>query len=143
MKIAISGAGVAGPTLAYWLHRCGHEPTLIEKAPHLRTGGYVIDFWGVGYTMAERMGILPEVLEAGYAVQELRLVDTAGRKSAGFSTEDGVRRLDPQPSDQAHDHPAGGRSLDGPEPARHYRLARLRDVICSRDGHRHLHSRHG
>ena len=87
MKIAINGAGVAGPTLAYWLHRCGHEPTLIEKAPHLRTGGYVIDFWGVGYTMAERMGILPEVLEAGYSVEELRLVDTAGRKSAGFSTE--------------------------------------------------------
>ena len=33
MKVAISGAGVAGPTLAYWLLRGGHEPTLIEKAP--------------------------------------------------------------------------------------------------------------
>ncbi len=87
MKIAINGAGVAGPTLAYWLHRCGHEPSLIEKAPHLRTGGYVIDFWGVGYTMAERMGILPEVLKAGYAVEELRLVNTTGRKTGGFSTK--------------------------------------------------------
>ena len=94
MKIAINGAGVAGPTLAYWLHRCGHEPTLIEKAHHLRTGGYVIDFWGVGYTMAERMGILPEVLEAGYSVQELRLVDAAGRKSAGFSTDVFRRMVD-------------------------------------------------
>jgi 2-polyprenyl-6-methoxyphenol hydroxylase-like FAD-dependent oxidoreductase len=87
MKIAINGAGVAGPTLAYWLHRCGHEPILIEKAPHLRTGGYVIDFWGVGYTMAERMGILPEVLEAGYSVKELRLVDTAGRTTGGFRAD--------------------------------------------------------
>ena len=94
MKITINGAGVAGPTLAYWLHRCGHEPTLIEKAPHLRTGGYVIDFWGVGYTMAERMGILPEVLKAGYSVQELRLVDTAGRKTGGFGTSVFSRMVD-------------------------------------------------
>jgi 2-polyprenyl-6-methoxyphenol hydroxylase-like FAD-dependent oxidoreductase len=94
MKIAINGAGVAGPTLAYWLHRCGHETTLIEKAPHLRTGGYVIDFWGVGYTMAERMGILPDVLKAGYAVEELRLVNTAGRKTGGFSTKVFSRMVD-------------------------------------------------
>ena len=54
MKIAISGAGVAGPTLAHWLHRTGHEPTLIERAPQFRTGGYVIDFLGggVGYRVA-------------------------------------------------------------------------------------------
>lgn len=87
MKIAINGAGIAGPTLAYWLHRCGHEPTLIEKASKLRTGGYVIDFWGVGYDMAERMGILPDVLKAGYSVKDLRLVNSAGRRTAGFSTE--------------------------------------------------------
>ena len=44
MKIAISGAGVAGPCLAYWLLRTGHEPTLIEESPEFRAGGYVIDF---------------------------------------------------------------------------------------------------
>ncbi|MDP2583996.1 MAG: FAD-binding domain [Candidatus Palauibacterales bacterium] len=87
MKIAIQGAGIGGPTLAYWLHRAGHEPTLIEEAPRLRTGGYVIDFWGVGYTIAERMGILPEVLEAGYSFGELRLLDARGRRVGGFSTD--------------------------------------------------------
>ena len=46
MSVAINGAGVAGPTLAYWLRRFGHEPVLFEKAPALRTGGYLIDFWG-------------------------------------------------------------------------------------------------
>ena len=86
MKIAISGAGVAGPALAYWLLRTGHEPTLIEQAPRLRTGGYMIDFWGVGYTVAERMGILPAIREAGYAVDEVRIVDSHGRKAGGFST---------------------------------------------------------
>lgn len=84
MRIAISGAGVAGPALAFWLLRTGHEPTLIETAPQLRTGGYVIDFWGVGYTVAERMGVLPSIRAAGYAVKELRFVDAHGRKSGGF-----------------------------------------------------------
>ena len=58
MRVAIVGAGIAGPTLAWWLERGGHEPTLIEQAPGFRTGGYVVDFWGVGYTVAERMGLL-------------------------------------------------------------------------------------
>jgi len=92
MRIAISGAGIAGPSLAHWLHRSGHETTLIEKAPRFRAGGYVIDFWGVGYTIAERMGILPEVLEAGYSFRELRLVDRHGRKVGGFPT-DVLRRI--------------------------------------------------
>ncbi len=87
MRVAISGAGIAGPCLAYWLKRGGHEPTLVEQAPRLRTGGYVIDFWGLGYTVAERMGILPQVLKAGYSVQELRLVDARGRKAGGFSAD--------------------------------------------------------
>lgn len=33
MRVAINGIGVAGPTLAYWLRRFGHEPVLFEKAP--------------------------------------------------------------------------------------------------------------
>ena len=82
MKIAISGAGVAGPTLAYWLHRSGHLPTLIERAPRFRTGGYVIDFWGIGYDVAERMGIATTVRDAGYPVQTLRSVGRDGRTTA-------------------------------------------------------------
>src|SRR5262249_1340049 len=53
--ILISGAGIAGPTLAFWLKAAGFEPTLIERAPALRTGGYVIDFWGLGFGSAGRM----------------------------------------------------------------------------------------
>ncbi len=87
MKIAIVGAGIAGPTLAYWLWRYGHEPTLIEKAARLRTGGYVVDFWGGGYAVAERMGLAAELHAKGYAVQEVRLVDQHSRKVGGFSAE--------------------------------------------------------
>ncbi|MGN6765622.1 MAG: FAD-binding domain [Rhizobiaceae bacterium] len=87
MKIAINGAGVAGPALAYWLLRYGHEPVLIEKAPALRKGGYIIDFWGAGYDIAGKMGILPRLLGLGYQVEEVRFVDAHGQKSGGFSTE--------------------------------------------------------
>jgi len=52
--VLISGMGIGGPTLAYWLKAAGFETTLVERAPRLRTGGYVIDFWGLGYDVAER-----------------------------------------------------------------------------------------
>lgn len=87
MKVAISGAGIAGGTLAYWLLHAGHEPIMIEHAPSLRTGGYIMDFWGVGYTVAERMGILPAVRAAGYQVGEIRFLDEDGRKVGGFSVD--------------------------------------------------------
>ncbi|MET4291878.1 2-polyprenyl-6-methoxyphenol hydroxylase-like FAD-dependent oxidoreductase [Bradyrhizobium sp. LB1.3] len=85
-NVLISGIGIAGPTLAYWLRAAGFEPTLVEHAPALRGGGYVIDFWGLGYTIAERMGLLPEINRDGYHVQELRIVDEAGHRLAGFGT---------------------------------------------------------
>ena len=55
--VLISGAGIAGPTLAFWLEAAGFQTTLVERAPALRTGGYVIDFWGLGYDVAERMDL--------------------------------------------------------------------------------------
>jgi 2-polyprenyl-6-methoxyphenol hydroxylase-like FAD-dependent oxidoreductase len=60
-SILISGIGIAGPTLAHWLDENGFAATLIERAPHLRGSGYVIAFWGLGYDIAERMGILSDL----------------------------------------------------------------------------------
>lgn len=91
MRIAVIGAGIAGTTLAYWLRRSGHVPTLIEKAPRLRTGGYLVDFWGLGYDVAEKMDLRQAVESAGYAVRELRLVDRRGARVGGFGV-DGLRR---------------------------------------------------
>jgi 2-polyprenyl-6-methoxyphenol hydroxylase-like FAD-dependent oxidoreductase len=87
MRIIINGAGIAGPTLAYWLRQSGHDVLLVEQAPRLRTGGYVIDFWGVGYDIAEEMGLLPRIRELGYQVREVRFVDRQGRKRGGFSVD--------------------------------------------------------
>jgi 2-polyprenyl-6-methoxyphenol hydroxylase-like FAD-dependent oxidoreductase len=87
MKVIINGAGIAGPTLAWWLNRSGHEVTLVEQSPSLRRGGYIIDFWGTGYDIAERMGVLPEILERGYQVKEVRFVNRHNYKVGGFSVD--------------------------------------------------------
>ena len=85
--VLISGAGIGGPTLAFWLKAAGFEPTLIEHAPTLRTGGYVIDFWGLGYDIAERMGLAGDVDRIGYHIREMRVVDDCGERVTGFGTK--------------------------------------------------------
>jgi 2-polyprenyl-6-methoxyphenol hydroxylase-like FAD-dependent oxidoreductase len=87
MRIVINGVGIAGPTLAYWLRKAGHDVLLVEAAPQLRRGGYAIDFWGVGYDIAEKMGLLPRVRELGYQMRGARFVDRHGRKRGGFPTD--------------------------------------------------------
>ena len=83
MKVLIVGAGIAGPTLAYWLLRTGHEVALVERAPQLRSGGYVVDFWGAGFDVAERMGIVPELRRRGY-VFTARAVGRHGHRVASI-----------------------------------------------------------
>jgi 2-polyprenyl-6-methoxyphenol hydroxylase-like FAD-dependent oxidoreductase len=87
MRIIINGAGIAGPTLAYWLRKSSHQVLLVEAAPRLRRGGYVLDFWGVGYDVAEKMGLLPRIRELGYQVREVRFVDRHGHKRGGFPVD--------------------------------------------------------
>src|SRR5690242_11089609 len=87
MKVAINGIGVAGPTLAYWLRQHGHEPVLFERAPALRTGGYLIDFWGLGYEIAERMGLLAHLVERSYRMERMRSLDADGHEIATIDME--------------------------------------------------------
>jgi len=84
VKIVINGIGVAGPALAYWLTKAGHAVLLVEEAPRLRANGYIIDFWGIGYDIAEQMGLVGEIRRLGYQVREVRFVDRDGRKRGGF-----------------------------------------------------------
>src|SRR2546426_1653089 len=58
MRVLISGGGIAGLTLAYWLHRYDIPSVVIEQARDIRRDGYGIDFYGTGYDVAERMGLI-------------------------------------------------------------------------------------
>lgn len=70
--------------LAYWLLRLGHEPTLVERAPGPGRGGYLVDFWGAGFDVAERMGIVRVLRDRGYEFVEARSVGRDGRRRAWF-----------------------------------------------------------
>jgi 2-polyprenyl-6-methoxyphenol hydroxylase-like FAD-dependent oxidoreductase len=84
-RILICGAGIAGPTLAFWLRHYGFEPTLVERASALRSGGYIVDFWGLGFEVVEKMGLLPGLKRAGYEIDEVRIVNDRGKRTGGFS----------------------------------------------------------
>ena len=64
----------------------GFEPAIVERAPALRSSGYVIDFWGLGYDLAEHMGLIGEINRVGYHARELRIINDAGYRIAGFGT---------------------------------------------------------
>jgi 2-polyprenyl-6-methoxyphenol hydroxylase-like FAD-dependent oxidoreductase len=87
VRIVINGIGVAGPALAYWLHKAGHDVLLVEEAPRIRAGGFIIDFWGIGYHIARQMGVIDDIRALGYQVREVRFVDRTGRKTGGFDVD--------------------------------------------------------
>ncbi len=83
-NVLISGAGIAGAALAYWLHRNGCTPTVVERAPGIREGGYKIDIRGAALTVVERMGLLDEVRRLRTDVRGASVVDAAGRRVASM-----------------------------------------------------------
>jgi 2-polyprenyl-6-methoxyphenol hydroxylase-like FAD-dependent oxidoreductase len=76
--VLISGASIAGPTLAYWLDRFGFDVTLVERAPAVRSGGYPIDIRGVATEVVERMGVWPQIQAAHIASRTLTFVGALG-----------------------------------------------------------------
>jgi 2-polyprenyl-6-methoxyphenol hydroxylase-like FAD-dependent oxidoreductase len=74
-NILISGASIAGPTLAYWLKRYGFTPTVIERAPHLREGGYPIDVRNEAVQVAKLMGIWSRLQQEKTNVGEISFVN--------------------------------------------------------------------
>ncbi|RST08679.1 FAD-dependent oxidoreductase [Streptomyces sp. WAC07149] len=80
--VLISGGSVAGPALAYWLHRHGLTPTIVERAPHLRDGGYAVDFRGEALDALDRMGLLQQIEALDTQMGDATMVDAAGRPYA-------------------------------------------------------------
>ncbi len=83
-SVLISGASVAGPALAYWLHRHGYDVTVVERAPALREGGQNVDVRGAGRQVTRRMGLEDAVRAATTGEAGLRFVDTDDHTIASF-----------------------------------------------------------
>ncbi|MFG3120170.1 FAD-dependent monooxygenase [Streptomyces sp. NPDC048197] len=80
--VLISGASIAGPALALWLHRYGFSVTVVERAPALRTGGYKVDLRGASVEVADRMGILEDIQRASTDMQNGAYVKADGTRVA-------------------------------------------------------------
>jgi 2-polyprenyl-6-methoxyphenol hydroxylase-like FAD-dependent oxidoreductase len=85
--VLVSGAGVAGLALAYWLRRYGFRPTVVERAAGPRAGGYKIDIRGAAVRVVQRMGVLPEVLRASIHMRTASWVDAAGQRVASLPAD--------------------------------------------------------
>ena len=79
MKVLISGGGIAGLTLGVQLKVAGFEPLVVEREPALRTEGYMMDFFGSGWDVAERMGLVPKLHAIRYPIDEMQFVDDRGK----------------------------------------------------------------
>jgi 2-polyprenyl-6-methoxyphenol hydroxylase-like FAD-dependent oxidoreductase len=77
-RVLISGAGVAGPALAYWLRERGFAVTVVERAAGLRDAGYKVDVRGAATEVLRRMGLLTAARAAGTGMRQITYVKRDG-----------------------------------------------------------------
>jgi 2-polyprenyl-6-methoxyphenol hydroxylase-like FAD-dependent oxidoreductase len=89
--VLISGAGIAGSTLAYWLARRGFTPTVVEHSRSVRSSGNPVDVRGEAVDVAEQMGVLAELHESATQVTGLRFVNRTGAQVAHLDLKPAIR----------------------------------------------------
>jgi 2-polyprenyl-6-methoxyphenol hydroxylase-like FAD-dependent oxidoreductase len=85
--VLISGAGIAGSTLAYWLARGGFAVTVVERAGRQRSSGSPVDVRGAAVSVAERMGVMPRLRAAATRVRTLSFLNAAGRRTGRINLQ--------------------------------------------------------
>ncbi|KAH8700483.1 putative FAD-binding monooxygenase [Talaromyces proteolyticus] len=96
LKILICGAGITGTALSFWLSKLGHEITVIERFPVLRTTGLQVDLRGFGITVLKRMGLEESFRAVAANEQGVRLVDKKGRSWGYFPAHNNPSAKGPQ-----------------------------------------------
>ncbi|MFD4676027.1 FAD-dependent monooxygenase [Lentzea sp. NPDC058450] len=87
-KVLVTGASIAGPALAHWLHRRGAEVTVVERAPGLRPGGQAVDARGVSKDAIRLMGLEKEIRAARTETAGAHTVDADGTVLETYRAED-------------------------------------------------------
>lgn len=81
-SILISGAGIAGPALAFWLSKTGYDVTIVELADGIRPGGQTVDLRGAGGDVVERMGLIGQMRERSLEQRDIAWIKADGRRRA-------------------------------------------------------------
>jgi 2-polyprenyl-6-methoxyphenol hydroxylase-like FAD-dependent oxidoreductase len=79
-RVLISGASIAGPTLAYWLLNAGYDVTIVEQAPAPRPGGQAIDVRGPALDVINKMGLGERVAALRTHMKGMTVLDRAGNE---------------------------------------------------------------
>lgn len=82
--VLLSGASIAGPVLAFWLHKFGFEVTIVERAEELRLGGQNIDVRDEAQQIVRWMGLEEKILQANTGEIGVRFVDQDNAIKAEF-----------------------------------------------------------
>lgn len=80
MKILISGGGLAGCTLAYFLRKFDIAPVIVEAAPQFRRVGYLLALnEQIGQKVAQKMGVLERLKTVELPLTKNTLYDISGK----------------------------------------------------------------
>ncbi|MBW0490149.1 hypothetical protein O181_029864 [Austropuccinia psidii MF-1] len=89
-RVLISGAGIAGTTLAFWLSKAGIPVTVLEYAKEFRKEGQTVDIREEGLQVMEWMGIRKAISDLCTKEAGIKFVDSQNRAWASFpQREDG------------------------------------------------------
>ena len=80
--VLISGAGIAGPALGFWLAKRGYRVVIVEIAPGIRPGGQTVDLRGAGGDVVERMGLMPQMRDLALEQHGVAWVAADGSRRA-------------------------------------------------------------
>lgn len=78
--VLISGAGITGLALAYWLSRFGTQVTVIERSPGFRRGGHAIDVRGVALDVLKAMGLFDRASALKTRSKGMSILDSQGNE---------------------------------------------------------------
>lgn len=92
--VLISGAGIAGATLAYWLVRHGFSITLVELSGRTRSSGAPVDVRAEALQIVAAMGVLPRLRAAATTTRRTVVVDHSGAPIAQLAAQNSVARGD-------------------------------------------------
>jgi 2-polyprenyl-6-methoxyphenol hydroxylase-like FAD-dependent oxidoreductase len=89
LKVLISGAGIAGPSLAFFLAKLGSSVTVLEKSPTLTTQGQNVDITGSAIKVIRKMGLYDEIRSHHTTEKGTQFIDPEGKPFARFPVKEG------------------------------------------------------
>ncbi|WP_222272493.1 FAD-dependent monooxygenase [Modestobacter marinus] len=86
LRVLVSGAGIAGATVAGLLGRAGHQVVVVERDQGVRSSGSPVDVREPAYDVVEGLGLLPRLRDVATDVREVAFVDAVGHRVAALGT---------------------------------------------------------